>query len=272
MVFFITMRDYHLHTSLCKHAVGEMEEYVLMSIERGMTEICFTDHIPLPGDLDPDHRMGHDEVEPYLEQIALLNRKYKEISILRGIEVDYIEGLETYIENFLKTHRFDMVIMGVHFIEQWEGEQWVFNFDYTEETLPRQYKDYFDALYKGIKTGLFDVLAHLDLVKRPGYPVMRTNRDDVENILDEVKRQDMSIEFNTSGLRKPINETYPSMEILKLAVKKGIPITMSSDSHRPEHVGYAFDYWLNRFFNIENLKLARYRDRKCTVSLLGQSN
>jgi len=82
----------------------------------------------------------------------------------------------------------------------------------------------------------------------------------------------MSIEFNTSGLRKPINETYPSMEILKLAVKKGIPITMSSDSHRPEHVGYAFDYWLNRFFNIENLKLARYRDRICSVSLLGQPN
>jgi len=249
-----------------------MEEYVLLAIERGMTEICFTDHIPLPGDLDPDHRMAHEEVEPYLEQIALLDRKYKEISILRGIEVDYIEGLETYIEDFLKTYHFDMVIMAVHFIGHWEGEQWVFNFDYSEETLPRQYKDYFDALYRGIITGLFDVLAHLDLVKRPGYPVMRSNRDDVENILDEVKKQGMSIEFNTSGLRKPINETYPSMEILKLAVKKGIPITMSSDSHRPEHVGYAFDYWLNRFFNIENLKLARYRDRICSVSLLGQPN
>ena len=72
------MRDYHLHTTLCKHASGEMEEYVEAAIERGITEISFTEHAPLPEGEDPDHRMAPEEVEFYLEQIAILNRKYRD--------------------------------------------------------------------------------------------------------------------------------------------------------------------------------------------------
>lgn len=247
-----------------------MEDYVRAAIENGMTEICFTDHIPLPDGMDPEHRMKAEEVEPYLERIAILNRKYREITVLAGIEVDYIEGFESYYKEFLSANYFDIVIMAVHFIKEWVGEQWVFNYEYSPETIPGQYKDYFNAVYKGVKTGLFDVLGHFDLIKRPGFPVMRTNRKDIDRILDEVKKKGMSIELNTSGLRKPIGETYPSMNILYMAVERGIPITMASDSHRPEHVGYLFDYWLNRLFSIEGLKLAQYRNRKCMSGPLGQ--
>ena len=247
-----------------------MEDYVRAAIENGIIEMCFTDHIPLPNGMDPEHRMKMEEVEPYLERIAILNRKFREITILAGIEVDYIEGFEPFYKEFFSTFNFDIAIMAVHFIKEWKGEQWVFNYEYSPETIPGQYKDYFNAVYKGVKTGLFDVLGHFDLIKRPGFPVMRYSRKDIDRILDEVKKKGMSIELNTSGLRKPIGDTYPSMNILYEAVDRGIPITMASDAHRPEHVGYLFDQWLNRLFGIEGLKLAQYRYRKCVSSPLGQ--
>jgi histidinol-phosphatase (PHP family) len=264
------MRDYHLHTSLCKHATGEMDEYVEAAIERGITEICFTEHAPLPEGEDSEHRMEPGEVESYLEQIVILNRKYREISILAGIEVDYVVGFEDYFEDFISSYYFDLVIMSVHLIKKWSDQQWVFDYEYSAETLPQQYNDYFDAVLRGVKTGLFDVVGHLDLIKRPGYPALYINHRKVGNILDAVKKQGMCVELNTSGLRKPINETYPSLDIVKLAVKRDIPLTLASDAHRPEHVGYQFDWLVNRLFQFPNIKLAQYRKRNYTSHTLVQ--
>jgi histidinol-phosphatase (PHP family) len=146
----------------------------------------------------------------------------------------------------------------------------VFNFDYSEETLEQQYRDYFEIMIKGIQSGLFDVVGHLDLVKRPGYPVLDTNREDVEKVLAAVKGKGMSIELNTSGLRKPIGEIYPAMKIIEMVIKKQIPIAMASDAHRPEHVGYRFDQLLNRLFRYDDFMLAHYRKRKCTSRRLAQ--
>ncbi len=263
MVFFTIMRDYHVHTSYCKHASGEMEEYVLAAIEMGIPEICFTDHIPLSNGEDPEHRMAIEELEPYLEKVAILNRKYREISVLAGIEADYVEGYETYLKEFLAGYHFDLVIMSVHFIRHWQNEQWVFNFEYSAETIPQQYHDYFQAMHKGIETGLFDVVGHLDIIKRPGFPVLDTNREDVEKVLTAVKKKGMSIELNTSGLRKPISEIYPAIEIVKMAIKKDIPFTTASDAHQPQQVGYYFDLLTNHLFNYNGLKLAHYNKRKC---------
>lgn len=240
-----------------------MEEYVLAAIEKGLPEICFTDHIPLPNGEDAEHRMAIEEVEPYLEKIAILNRKYREISILAGIEADYVEGNETYIKEFLAGYHFDLVIMSVHFIKHWQNQQWVFNYEYSEATIPQQYHDYFQAMLKGIETGLFDIIGHLDIIKRPGFPVLATNREDVEKVLNAIKKKEMCIELNTSGLRKPISEMYPTQEILTMAIKKDIPFTMASDAHRPEHVGYYFDLLTNHLFNYNGLRMAHYNKRKC---------
>ena len=262
------MRDYHIHTSLCKHAYGEMEEYVQSAIEKGITEICFTDHIPLPGGQDSDHRMEPGDMEFYLEQIAALNTKYREISVLTGIEADYMEGFEAYLEDFFSRYPFDLVILAIHFVEQWPGGQWVFDFEYTEDTIEQMYREYFGVMLKGVETGLFDIVGHFDMVKRPGFPVLETNPGDVENVLDAIKKQNMSIEINTSGFRRSINQSYPAPEVLELAVGKGIPVVLSSDAHKPDHVGYRFDWMLNRLFHLTDLKLARYRGRQCVANPL----
>jgi histidinol-phosphatase (PHP family) len=110
----------------------------------------------------------------------------------------------------------------------------------------------------------------LDLIKRPRLPLLSTNQNEVKQVLDAVSQQNMSIEVNLSGLWKPINDLYPSLDILEMVVAKGIPIVMSSDAHSPEYVGACFDELLNHIFNYKGVKMASYQRRKCTVNKLIQ--
>ncbi|MCP4151456.1 MAG: histidinol-phosphatase HisJ [bacterium] len=249
------MRDYHVHTYLCKHAYHEMEEYVEAALERGITEMCFTDHIPLPGGFDPGHRMEPDQIELYLELVETCRRKYKEISIFTGIEADYIDGSEEYLEGFFKKYSFDMVIMAIHFIKKWPPDQWVFKFDFPGKTIKECYSDYFEAMNRGISTGFFDVVGHLDLIKQPDYPILETNRDDIEMIFDNVLKQNMAIEINTSGFRRAVAEPYPSLDIIELAVARGIPISMGSDAHLPDHMGCRFKEVQKKIAAFKGLKM-----------------
>lgn len=262
MVFLTLMRDYHIHTPFCRHAHGNMSDYIESAIEKGIVEVCFTDHIPLPDGFDSSHRMAPEEITAYLEEIMRLREMYPEISILMGIEADYIEGYEKYLEKFLSRYPFDMVIMAVHFIKGWPQNSWVFSYSYTEKTLPRLYHEYFEAMRKGINTGLFDVVGHLDIIKRPRFPVLETNAADIEKILDCVLKKDMSIEINISGLRKSIGETYPSFDVVEKIAEKGIPMIIGSDSHTPQYIGSQFYDVLKEVSKFKGFKLARYKNRK----------
>ena len=162
------MIDYHNHTKLCKHADGEIDQYVEHAISIGISEIAFTDHMPLPDNFDIEHRMSEKEMDIYIEWINQVKLKYPEIKILFGIEVDYYEGFEKYTEQFLNNYDFDLVIMSVHFLKKWPEGNWVFNYDFPQKTFDDIYKEYLQTIIKGIKTGLFDVVGHLDLVKTPG--------------------------------------------------------------------------------------------------------
>lgn len=264
------MNDYHLHTKLCKHAFGEMYEYIESAIEKGIKEICFTDHIPLPDGFDSKHRMQLEDMDVYLNGIESCKKKYKEISILAGIEADYIEGYEGYLESFISKYPFDLVIMSVHFVKQWPQGQWVFSYNLPDKSITQIYNDYFEAVLKGINTGFFDIVGHLDLIKKSNCPVLKTNSNNIDKIINEIFDRGMSIEVNTSGLHKPINEIYPSFDILKKVIKKGIPISLASDSHSPEHVGYKFNEVIGSLFDFEGVKLASYKKRDLTSYLLTQ--
>lgn len=256
------MRDYHVHTPFCRHAHGEMSDYIESAIEKGIVEICFTDHIPLPNGFDSAHRMAIEDMNSYLEEIMRLRDMYSEISILVGIEADYIEGYERYLEEFFSRYPFDLVIMAIHFIKGWPRNSWVFSYSYNDETLPKKYHQYFDAMSKGINTGLFDVVGHLDLIKRPHLQVLESNADDIEKVLDCVHKQDMSVEINTSGLRKSIGETYPGFDIIEKISARGIPMIIGSDSHTPHQIGAKFYDVLKQVSKFKGFKLARYNQRK----------
>ncbi len=256
------MRDYHIHTSLCNHASGSMEEYVQEAINTELSEIAFCDHIPLPDGFDTEHRMKLSELDFYLNEIERLRNVYPEISILCGIEADYIAGYESFLEGFLNQYNFDIILMSVHFVEGWSGGNWVFDYNFPAKTVREIYCEYLRSVSKGIQTGLFDIVAHLDIVKRDGFPLMELCPEEVEATLDLIKSEGMALEVNTSGLRKGIKEIFPSHDIVKMGIDKEIPLSLASDAHKPEQVGYHFREILTELEKCGSFKYVQHKRRK----------
>jgi histidinol-phosphatase (PHP family) len=233
--------DYHLHTWRCKHATGEMEFYVEQAILLNLEEIAFTDHIPLPDEFDIEHRMDRTQLDDYIHSIENLKKSYPEIKIKSGIEADYYEGYEKYTEDILSQYPFDIVLMAVHFIKHWSDGNWVFGYQFPGKSITEIYQDYLNTVIRGIRTGLFDVVAHIDLVKKAGAPLIDHIPNEFRNVLREIKNADMAIELNTSGRRKSIGEFFPSPELWVMIFEERVPFTVGSDAHSPVQVGLFFE-------------------------------
>jgi histidinol-phosphatase (PHP family) len=231
------MIDYHNHTKLCKHAEGEVFGYVEKAITLGITELAFTDHMPLPGDFDIAHRMSEKEMDIYATWVKKAQQQYSEIKILFGIEADYYEGFEEYTEKFLSQYEFDLVIMSIHFLKSWPEENWVFNYDFPNRSIEDIYSEYLQTMMEGIKTGLYDIVGHLDIIKTIGNSITEVVPDKLNQLMKEIKNQNMVVEFNSSGYRKKIGEPYPSFEMINLIKNFEIPVCVGSDAHTPNQVG-----------------------------------
>ena len=254
--------DYHIHTKLCKHATDEMEDYVRQAIRLGLKEIAFTDHIPLPNCFDLAHRMAENELDGYINRTRQLQKQYPQITIRTGIEADFYDGFEEYLREILQRSQFDLTIMSVHFIHGWPKNNWAFSYHFPDKDLKEIYSDYLQALIRGIKTGLFDVVGHLDLIKSPGNPVWELNREELEQVLRLAKEHGMAIELNTSGLRREINEVYPDLSLLRQISELGLPVTLGSDAHSPADVGFKFAELEEKIAEFPNLKLAKFPKEK----------
>lgn len=232
--------DYHVHTPLCKHATGSVWDYIKEAEKKGIKEICFSDHMPSNGIYDPKHRMGLEQFQEYLDTIQGA-KEASPIRVLLGIEADYYEGCEAFLERILRSADFDLVLGSVHFLDGWgfdDPEQLpVWELVDVNETWVR----YFQLLKRLVNTGLFDVVAHLDLPKKFGHRIPKEMLKELAApLLDLMAEKGVAMEINTSGLRRPVSELYPCVEILHMAKERGIPICFGSDAHEPEMVGYAF--------------------------------
>jgi histidinol-phosphatase (PHP family) len=256
------MIDYHNHTNLCKHAEGEVYQYVEKAIFLGIQEIAFTDHMPLPNDFDIAHRMSEKKMDVYIEWINQVQSQYPEIKILFGIEADYYEGFEKYTEDFLNRYDFDLVIMSIHFLKNWPQGSWVFNYNFSYRTFEDIYSEYLNTIIKGIKTGLFDIVGHLDIIKTPGQPMTKLVPYLLSEVMQVINNHNMVLEINSSGLRKKVKEPYPSMEMFDILKEYNIPLCVGSDSHSPSQVGFMYDeiYTGLKLNGIENL--THFKNRK----------
>jgi histidinol-phosphatase (PHP family) len=243
--------DYHIHTGLCPHAKGEPREYVERAIGLGMAEMGFAEHLPFVAgwrplhDLTDDWAMGLDEVDDYVSQVQVLAREYAgDLRILVGIEADYIEETLDETAEVLASYPFDYVIGSVHIV----GERFAFDHPEMRDRLPaygfeRIFLESLALAERAAASGLFDVIGHLDHAKKLG----PRPRDDAavaaaaSAALRAVAAAGIALELNTAGLRRPVGEAYPAPGLLAEARALGIPLTLGSDAHRPQEVGWAFD-------------------------------
>lgn len=235
--------DYHTHTLLCKHADGEAADYVQRAIELGFDEIGCSEHIPMPGGFDERHRMSIDEyTRIYAPAVReLVGRSRDRIRVRRGIEAEYFPGTEAWVAGFIREQELDYVIGSVHFLGSWGFDDIIFVHQYDERNVDEVYEQYFDALKRSATSGLFDIIAHCDLVKKFGHRPTRNIRDLAWDALRAIRDEGLCVEINTSGLRKPVKEAYPSEAILGMIRDLGIPLTLGSDAHTPGDVGRDFD-------------------------------
>lgn len=234
--------DYHTHTALCKHGTGSVEDVVVRAIELGLDEIGCSEHIPMPDRFDEVHRMTLEEyTDIYAPAVFEASERYKSsIVVRRAIEADFFAGTEAWVQRFIDENDFDYVIGSVHFLGAWGFDNPVFVHRYEERDIDQTYEQYFATVAASARSGLFDIIAHCDLVKKFGHRPTKSMAEPMRAMMEEIRRHDLAIEINTSGLRKPVGEPYPGADILALAKELRVPITLGSDAHSVEDVAAGF--------------------------------
>jgi len=233
----ITRIDLHNHTTRCNHAEGTIDEYIQRAIELGIDIYGFSEHAPM--DFDEKYRLPFCDMQAYTNDILTAKEKYKkEIHILLGYEVDWLQG---HMDERVLNADVDYLIGSVHFIDKWGFDNPEFIGGWKSKDIDEIWQAYFEATEAMAKSGKFDIVGHLDLIKVFKFMPKQDVRLLAKNVLRAIKTSHMVMEINTAGLRKPIGEMYPSRALLEEAYALNIPITFSSDAHAVEQIGAGYD-------------------------------
>jgi histidinol-phosphatase (PHP family) len=263
--------DYHTHHVRCGHAIGSLEEYIQRGIEIGLSQIGVSDHMPLvhvdPKVYYPEMAMPMEELPRYVEEAFKLKQKYSSaIEVRVGIEADYIEGWETEIEKIIKDYPWDYVIGSVHFLGEWDVSDFRQVHHWEGQDVFKIYERYYDAVEKAARTGLYDIMGHLDVIKRFNYKPDLGREDETvaleRKAISAVAEAGIAMELNASGLTKPCAEMFPSQRILEAAIHLGIPLTVGSDAHDPKKLSENLDKARSTLYELRVRELATFEGRK----------
>ncbi|MDV6034268.1 MAG: histidinol-phosphatase HisJ family protein [Phycisphaera sp. RhM] len=228
----------HSHTPLCKHADGLPTEYAAVAESRGLLGMHVTCHNPMPNGFSSGVRMAESEFDQYVDLVAQATDDWKgRVDVRLGLEADYFEGHEAYLEKQLAGADFHFVLGSVH---PQIGE---FRERYWQDDLVEVQRIYFNLLAKSAETGLFDSLAHPDLIKN--FTTEAWDPDSILDVirpaLDRIAKTGVAMELNTSGVNKRISEMNPFPDMLAEMKSRDIPVTLGADAHTSERVGDGYE-------------------------------
>jgi histidinol-phosphatase (PHP family) len=233
--------DYHIHTALCNHAVGSMDVYVIKAVSKGFREICFLDHLTLTEPWD-ELSMTPDEVPLYFNAVQTLKWRYKGvISIKVGLEIDFNPSHVDMCRKISESYAFDLIGSSLHFPEGIDVVSRRSGWSKGEINPDYIYGIYLESLDKMLDYNYFDIVCHLDLVKKFGGKPSRSFENEFDSIIEKIGRKKLAVEVNTSGYSHPAGEVFPSFDIIKKCFESGVEITMGSDAHDPESIGQHYD-------------------------------
>lgn len=261
------MGDYHVHlhphgphTGVGpppgQYPVDHIEAYVDSALARGADEVAFTEHLyrcvesaPILGKWwehdERSHLAGLTEAYVASERVLSLERyvqavvdaKDRGLPVLLGLEVDFFPDSVERVVEFLAPYPFDVLVASTHWIGAWgiDLASQVSEFDRTGRHAA--YEEYFRVESELAASGLFDVLAHADVVKKQGVFLDTPPIDLYEDLAVAAARGGTAVEVSTAGLHQPAGELYPAEPLLQRFFNHGVPITIASDAHLPEHCG-----------------------------------
>jgi histidinol-phosphatase (PHP family) len=172
--------------------------------------------------------------------------------------VDYLPG---HMDDRVLAAQVDYLIGSVHFIDKWSFDNPEFIAGWKNKDIDEIWQAYFEATEAMARSGKFDIVGHLDLIKVFKFMPKKDVRTLAKNSLQAIKKSNMVLEVNTAGLRKPIGELYPSRALLEEAYALDIPITFSSDAHSVEQIGFGYDVAIAQTKEIGYTKVATFEGR-----------
>ena len=282
------LTDYHLHlrsddvgASAGEHFTSaNAERYRAAASERGIAELGVSEHVyRFAQALDVWRhpfweRYAHDDLDEYCEFV-------RERTDLRlGIEADFVPGAEDRIANLLEARDFDYVVGSVHFIREGAVDMDEYGAWTSGRSAEELWRRYFQTVGESARIGLFDVLAHPDLVKywcpaRAGGrgPAGRRPEGDLrryyEPAIEGIAESRVAVEVSTAGLRKPAGEIYPAPAFLEMCLEAGAAVALSSDAHRPQEVGADYDQALELLERLGVGELCVFQRRERRLEPIG---
>lgn len=230
--------DSHMHTPLCKHAWGTPDEYAAAAEKRNLKGIVVTCHNPGPEGWSTRFRMSMDQLDEYVAMVDSARDKWQgRVDVLLGLECDYMPGMEPLLAELLTRAPFNHVLGSIH-------PQLPYYKDvHFQGDVAEFQKLYFQHLAMAAETGLFDTLSHPDLVKNvfPSQWQPGELSDAISLSLERIAAAGTAMELNSSGIHKEIKEMNPNPAMLAEMSKRGIPVVLGSDAHRPERVAAEFE-------------------------------
>lgn len=265
--------DYHIHTSLCGHARGTLDELAEAAVSRGMREIGISDHMPLLYMEDAELAMSADRLPVYVESVLDLKERFRgRLEVRLGIEADYHPGTMEERASMIEQYPFDYVIGSVHAIGDWIFDDPRKRHRYEGIDLDAFYTEYFKLNIEMAETGVFDIAGHVDLAKKFGYRPRMDMTDLYGELIERLKKSGMCYEINTAGLRWPADEVYPDPSFVRLGHRAGVPITFGSDAHCPEDIGRDFEIALRLARSAGYTEGVRFDGRAMTAYELPESH
>lgn len=248
--------NFHTHSNYCDGS-DNPRLYVEKAIELDFSAIGFSGHSPLPFDNAWSIRPG--KISEYCEEINGLKLQFQDkIDIFLGLEIDYIPEITTRFDVFKQQQQLDYHIGSVHLVKNLESKLLWF-IDGPEEGYIQGLEKIFqnnpqkavETYYLQIKEMVIkekpDVIGHFDKVKMHNKDRFFSEKEtwyqkQISETLKVISKSESIMEINTRGIyKKKTKALFPDVAILEQCYMMNIPITLSSDSHKPEELNYYFN-------------------------------
>jgi len=274
------LTDYHVHlrtddldASAAEHyAHDNVARYREAASERGIAELGVAEHIyRFEQALEIwRHPFWEQYATDDLDAYCAFVRDRTDLRL--GIEMDFVAGAEDRTASMLEARDFDYVVGSVHFIRDGAVDMDDYSVWGSGRSTEEIWRRYFQTIAESATCGLFDILAHPDLVKywspaEPGKDARRPEGDlrfYYEPAVEAIADSGVAVEVSTAGLRKPVEEMYPAPAFLEMCLEAGAPLALSSDAHRPEDIGADYDRALELLssFGVGELCVFEHRARR----------
>jgi len=263
------LADCHIHSELCGHAQGTPAQMVQAIVDAGLYGAVITEHLPLKPELDPDgvYSMRGDIDVLYVAELRDIRFDWDGLNLVIGAEADWISDDIAWTHQSVDEARkkgIEVVLGSIHFLDGWAFDDPSLIERWDAVDVDAIWEQYFTQWCAAARSGLFDVMAHPDLVKKFGH--FASNAADFYDEASRVAAESgVLCEVSTGGLRKPVGQLYPDTLMIELLVQRGVGLTMGSDAHSPAEVAYGFDECAHTLYGLGARQIAYpQRERRVT--------